>query len=237
MEETKISRESVQWLVLEGTAIVISIMLAFAIDAWWDERQETRKRTELATSLAIEFEANKELIDDHIERADSLIRQSNQFLELSSAEKSVPLEELRQSIVGAFYAIEFEPALSVYNAAVASGTLGLLDNPDLLAAIADFNRAWAAYEVLTRIANDITFRGSIWELRRDLGSLMVVAEPRDEYPSRFGLTDTEIRELYASPAVYALVENMSQLNFEIRAKLRTMKEAADKIAKELHNPQ
>ena len=65
----------------------------------------------------------------------------------------------------------------------------------------------------------------------------VVAEPRGEYPSRFELTDTEIRELYARPAVYALVENMSQLNFEIRAKLRTMKKAADKIAMELQNVQ
>ena len=154
-------------------------------------------------------------------------------MELSSAEKSVPLEELRQSIVGAFFAIDFEPALSVYDTAVATGMLGLLGEPDLLHAIADFNRAWTAYEVLTRIANDIFFRGSIWELRRKLGSLAVVAEPPDKYPSRFELSDAELRELYASPGVYALVENMGQLHREIRAQLRTMKEAADKIAMEL----
>ena len=39
MIEKKINRESVRWLVLEGTAIVLSILLAFWIDAWWDDRQ------------------------------------------------------------------------------------------------------------------------------------------------------------------------------------------------------
>jgi len=37
--------EKIPWkrLVLEATAIVASILLAFAIDAWWDERQDRKE--------------------------------------------------------------------------------------------------------------------------------------------------------------------------------------------------
>jgi hypothetical protein len=35
-----VSHESVRWRIFEALAIVASILLAFAIDAWWEERQE-----------------------------------------------------------------------------------------------------------------------------------------------------------------------------------------------------
>jgi len=34
MPERKLTRELIRWLILEGSAIVVSILLAFWIDAW-----------------------------------------------------------------------------------------------------------------------------------------------------------------------------------------------------------
>jgi len=45
---------------VEGAAIVASIFLAFAIDAWWNERQERAEEREVMQSLQVEFEANRD---------------------------------------------------------------------------------------------------------------------------------------------------------------------------------
>jgi hypothetical protein len=50
--------QKISWnrLAVEATAIVGSILLAFAIDAWWDGRQDLRIEQELLASLIQEFE-------------------------------------------------------------------------------------------------------------------------------------------------------------------------------------
>jgi len=85
MAEKRINRESIRWLILEGIAVLVSIMLAFTIDAWWDDRKEGRKRAELSYSLRMEFEANREQLVNRIERAISLIEQSDRFMEIPHA--------------------------------------------------------------------------------------------------------------------------------------------------------
>lgn len=47
-------------LIIEGIAVVLSILLAFAIDAWWDEQKERSEEREVIESLYVEFEANRD---------------------------------------------------------------------------------------------------------------------------------------------------------------------------------
>ena len=47
-------------LAAEAIAIVASILLAFAIDAAWDERNERMEEKEVLRSLQLEFEANRD---------------------------------------------------------------------------------------------------------------------------------------------------------------------------------
>jgi len=46
-------------LTLEAIAIVVSILLAFAIEAWWSERQERQFEQETLKSLLSEFQGHK----------------------------------------------------------------------------------------------------------------------------------------------------------------------------------
>ena len=46
-------------LMGEALAIVLSILLAFAIDAWWDDRAEYREETRVLRALRDEFETNR----------------------------------------------------------------------------------------------------------------------------------------------------------------------------------
>ncbi len=61
--------QNIQWkrLSVEGAAIVMSILLAFAIDAWWDNRHERIEERRILESLKAEFLSNAELIPSFIE--------------------------------------------------------------------------------------------------------------------------------------------------------------------------
>ena len=47
-------RELPRWLI-ELAVIVVSILLAFGIDAWWEERQDRREEAEILAGLEREF--------------------------------------------------------------------------------------------------------------------------------------------------------------------------------------
>jgi hypothetical protein len=49
------NRERLNWLLLEGLAIIVSILLAFSIDAWWDGRKDRSEELELLIGLEIEI--------------------------------------------------------------------------------------------------------------------------------------------------------------------------------------
>ncbi len=58
-------RRAIPWaqLFIEGVAIVVSILLAFWIDAWWDDRQALKQERELLLSLETEFTDLRERLD------------------------------------------------------------------------------------------------------------------------------------------------------------------------------
>ena len=62
----------IPWLriAVEGVLIVVSILLAFGIDAWWDRNRDDDARRELVAALRAEFLAGSE----ELARAQSLHR-------------------------------------------------------------------------------------------------------------------------------------------------------------------
>lgn len=54
-------------LFMEGAVIVVSILLAFAIDAWWEERQEAEEAGLQIERVVAELKANVALLEEQIE--------------------------------------------------------------------------------------------------------------------------------------------------------------------------
>jgi len=63
------NRQNISWkrLSIEAAAIVASILLAFAIDAWWDESRQQKHLQSVLTGLEAAFSENVTLIDENIE--------------------------------------------------------------------------------------------------------------------------------------------------------------------------
>ncbi|VUX55771.1 conserved exported protein of unknown function, partial [uncultured Woeseiaceae bacterium] len=57
---------NIQWkrLSVEAAAIVASILLAFTIDAWWDDKKEREDERAILSSLLAEFEQVRKNVDD-----------------------------------------------------------------------------------------------------------------------------------------------------------------------------
>ena len=71
----------IPWLrvFVEGVVIVLSILLAFGIDAWWDELGDRRSEREALVRLQGEFERNRTLIESG----------SGQFRDVAAASQSL----------------------------------------------------------------------------------------------------------------------------------------------------
>jgi len=231
--------QNIPWkrLTAEGTAIVLSILLAFAIDAWWEDVQSARQQARLVVALQQNFGTTKARLEVSIEYADSLIARTDGFFEAANGNDSVPIDSIRHLAGGAFQKINFEPALSAYESAVATGRLGLIENPKLLKAITDFNQARDSYELHDRITADIHYLGPVWDMRKKYGGLSVLLDDVTGFPGRVQLTDAEYRQLITDPIVTGAIEAVATANESIVANLRKMNEATIAILLELEQLQ
>ena len=86
-------------ILAEGSAIVVSILLAFAIDAWWEERREADESAAQLESLRIEFE----------EASDRLVKQLGWLRE--SLEGTLDVIELMGPDAGEAEIVRARPAI------------------------------------------------------------------------------------------------------------------------------
>ena len=105
-------RLKIEWhrLFIEGAVIVVSILLAFAIDAWWDERQELEAAQYQVERVATELESNIERLEEQVELLDIAAETARDFL----AHFSPSPEPLEKGYVS-----------EVFRGLFASGTLSL----------------------------------------------------------------------------------------------------------------
>jgi hypothetical protein len=132
------SRVSFARLFLEGAAIVVSILLAFSIDAWWDGYQERNEEERLLVALLDEFSENKDLLEEarvHHRAVDMATREL-----LALAAESTPdispdsLDQLIGVILWFWAPTKF--SMGALNSVVLGGKLHLLQNEELRLKIA-----------------------------------------------------------------------------------------------------
>jgi hypothetical protein len=134
-------KREIPWpqIVAEGTAVVISILLAFAIDAGWDERKERQDELRTLQALRIEFEANRVEARAVVAHHEESVRRLIDFKTASAAEiRSWPLSE-REKLVRAFASPRtFDPERGSIRALIGAGRLGILQNAGLRASLMTF---------------------------------------------------------------------------------------------------
>lgn len=119
-------------LLAEGFAIVASILLAFAIDAWWDGLQERRDEVAVLGSLLGEFEANSARIPASIARHDRFVAAADEVIRILRETPDGEIAMIADTLLAVTSVHHsFEPVSGALQAVLQSGDLHLIENRTL----------------------------------------------------------------------------------------------------------
>ena len=173
------------FLMAEAVLVVLSILLAFAIDAGWASRQEASERIELLEAIRADFAATDESLDEAIETAGQFVARTGGYLEVVAEEVPVPRDSLIFLLLGVADFTFYEPSLASYRNAVSMGGISFIRDPALLKAFTDFELAWRTYEQHLTLAGDMYYLGAVHDLRAAMGGFEGPAAGRGgERPTR-----------------------------------------------------
>ena len=84
-------------MMTESAVIIVSILLAFAIDAWWEERRERQAQVDRLLRVAAELEINQAQVIEKLEIIDDAILGTSEYLSWMGPEpQQVSLETFGQ---------------------------------------------------------------------------------------------------------------------------------------------
>jgi hypothetical protein len=138
MTEDSRRRTYIPWgrLVAESAAIVISILLAFAIDAWWDDRQEAAEAHETVLSLKEEFLDHRSALERRKEVWQEYSASIERLLQAVRSTNPPPVATMDALLRHATYMGTWDPSSGARDALIASRRLELIDNVELRALLA-----------------------------------------------------------------------------------------------------
>jgi hypothetical protein len=143
--------QEIHWkrIIVEATAIVASILIAFAIDAWWQNRTERIIEVQYLQALREDLLISLELLDE-----DEAVqqRQVGYLNSLLSTDSDTPYsDELRRWIDdGLFNVGTYQPQISALRALESSGQTQIIRNPDIRRVLASVRQRMDSLEFTQR---------------------------------------------------------------------------------------
>lgn len=124
-------------VVVEGLAIVVSILLAFGIEAWWSERQEGLRRHALMEDLEAEVVSNLAGLENAVARQRLRVERIEIILkELTPEPSGISRDSLIALQSDVLVNPSYDPSWGILNLLIQSGDLALLENRELRARLA-----------------------------------------------------------------------------------------------------
>lgn len=141
----------------EIAIVTLGILIAFALNAWWEEQRERREEERHLHALASDFQQNAKILASLVEREDRVAEHSLKLLQAARAPEPASPEIIRSLMGQVFSSQRLEPVMGAYQALVNSAGLTLIRNDELRAALADF-AALAGDRYGERFADELYFR-------------------------------------------------------------------------------
>ncbi len=131
-----------QRLFVEGSAIVVSILLAFAIDAWWQQRQELAADNARLRSVHEELATHKSLLSEAIEAHQISVENGVKLLGIiSRGEKAADTKEISRLLDGLVNFYQINAPFGSLETAVASGAIARMRDTALASSLASWPTA------------------------------------------------------------------------------------------------
>ena len=131
--------QNIPWarLAVEATAIVASILLAFAIDAWWSDREIDQWQTAQLRALRDEFSANLELLDIIVQTHDSTARSLESLIsQIRDTNDTIQVTVSDAALVALIAWRTSDISTGTLDSLLSSGKLAEIDNSDIQQSLA-----------------------------------------------------------------------------------------------------
>ncbi len=86
-------------VLLEGAVIVLSVLLAFGIQAWWDDLSEAREETRLLRAVLEEARANQAMLEEEEADQRAGLQHSRRILMLAGSDPADLSAELTDTLI------------------------------------------------------------------------------------------------------------------------------------------
>lgn len=128
-------------ILAEGGAIVVSILLAFGIEAWWSARQLHLEEQNILRQLAAEFQTNAHLLVERRHDHEEILRATELVLSLTGPELDQEMAEsteVRAAIDRMIRWWTYDPQMGVISGLTQSGRLSIISSDLLRNALASW---------------------------------------------------------------------------------------------------
>lgn len=126
-------------LVLQALAVTASILLAFAIDAWWDQWQDRTEEREAMVRLQREFETNHSRFVEARASHQRILESAVALLAHIDTLGADPLHETPDSLLPSLWNwYTYDPLQGTLSSLVSSGRLSLIEDDSLRIALASW---------------------------------------------------------------------------------------------------
>jgi len=132
--------QEIPWprILAEGIAIVVSILLAFSIEAWWTDRQEQAEQERILLALKKEFETNLATIEEQLSYRRTVLVSVLQILDASAGKTTVDKEEFDRLLGDVVWTGWLDLSTGAMASLLQSGKLSLIENEELRQHLAAF---------------------------------------------------------------------------------------------------
>jgi hypothetical protein len=126
------------YVVTEIAIVTVGILIAFALNTWWEGHKQAAQEQQHLQALANDFEQNIGQLQELVKAEERVAENSFKLLQVARSSQSLPPDELRRLIGGVFSSRRFEPVMGAYEALVNSSGLTLVSDETLRASLANF---------------------------------------------------------------------------------------------------
>ena len=225
---------NIQWprIAAEGVTIVVSILLAFTIQASGEGHRENKQRDAIMLGLESDF-AQSDARLRGVSVYDSVRLEATQrLLQLSRMGRGTP--ELAATVdtllTNTFWGGTFEPATGTLDALTSSGTLDLLSNPALAADLTSWLSGTETLRAKQRAVGDYLGDWLLPYLRSNqIRSLDLVWSDVHEYDRPWESRHTDAFRLVGDAEFESLIADLWFMSSDIKVISEGVRERLDRI--------
>jgi hypothetical protein len=211
------SRRNIAKLALEGAVVVTSILVAFALDAWWADKQQEQETNEDLAIVEFELAENIRLVQVTMDIMNNVVEANKTLIAQLMAQPDSAMVEIEDTTIfwGIFSNPTLDPSFGGIDAWIAAGRLGALGNPVLRQRLASVRGKVEDVIEEQRIAREIAVH-EIYPLIKDkIGDIGIVQQLfSDGYHAR---QSTSVQAVTGMGTVS--VPNSNALRFLLRARM------------------